>query len=170
MYHANRAGGGVPLALMLSLCMPALEAVAGEDTAAPAGNTTIFDRPDDAELLRAYQSDHSNQKVQRQSAVGRLEQVRSSDRERGEIGGKPAGHHRPDYGFGQNHRSRMGEGFKRTEDHHVRSETLERSDGQRATGRRWQRTTDHQRAESGANNGRQPALTRWRLQPRSGPL
>jgi hypothetical protein len=64
MYHANRAGGGVPLALMLSLCMPALEAVAGEDTAAPAGNTTIFDRPDDAELLRAYQSDHSNQKVQ----------------------------------------------------------------------------------------------------------
>ena len=64
MYHANRAGGGVPLALMLSLCMPALEAVAGEDTAAPAGNTTVFDRPDDAELLRAYQSDRSNQKVQ----------------------------------------------------------------------------------------------------------
>jgi hypothetical protein len=64
MYHTNRPGGWVPLAALLSLCTPALEAVAAEDTAVPARNTTVLDLPDDAELFAAYQSDRSNQKVQ----------------------------------------------------------------------------------------------------------
>jgi hypothetical protein len=64
MYHTNRAGRGVTLAVLLTLCPPALEAVAGQDTAVPARNTSVFDLPNDAELFAAYQSDHSNQKVQ----------------------------------------------------------------------------------------------------------
>jgi hypothetical protein len=64
MYHTNRAGRGVTLAVLLTLCPPALEAVAGQDTAVPARNTSVFDVPNDAELFAAYQSDHSNQKVQ----------------------------------------------------------------------------------------------------------
>jgi hypothetical protein len=64
MYHAKRSGGRVTLIVLLSLGTPALEAVAGPDTANPARNSTVLDVPDDAELLPAYQSDRSNQKVQ----------------------------------------------------------------------------------------------------------
>ena len=56
MYHTNRAGGWVALALLLSLCTPAPEAVAGENTALHARNTTVLDVPDDAELFAAYQA------------------------------------------------------------------------------------------------------------------
>jgi hypothetical protein len=62
--HTNRAGGWVAFAVLLSLCTPTLEAVAGEDTAVPARNTAVLDVPNDAELFAAYQSDRSNQKVQ----------------------------------------------------------------------------------------------------------
>ena len=64
MYHTKLAGRGVTLAVLLTLCPPALEAVAGQDTAVPAPKTTAFDFPNDAELFAAYQSDRSNQKVQ----------------------------------------------------------------------------------------------------------
>jgi hypothetical protein len=64
MNHTNRVGGWVAFAVVLSLCTPALEAVAGEDTAVPARNTAVLDVPNDAELFAAYQSDRSNQKVQ----------------------------------------------------------------------------------------------------------
>ena len=64
MYHTNRGLAWVPLAVLLSLWTPVNEAVAGEDTAAPARNTTVLDVPDDAELHAAYQSDRLNQKVQ----------------------------------------------------------------------------------------------------------
>jgi hypothetical protein len=64
MDHANRIGGRVTLVVLLSLCTPALGAVAGQDTALPARNMTVLDVPDDAELFAAYQSDRSNQKVQ----------------------------------------------------------------------------------------------------------
>ncbi len=64
MYYTDRAGGCVALALLLSLGAPGPEAVAGENTALHARNTTVLDVPDDAELFAAYQADRSNQKVQ----------------------------------------------------------------------------------------------------------
>ena len=54
----------MPLAMLLSLCTPVLEAATGEDTAKPALNTTVLDVPNDAELFAAYHSDRSNQRVQ----------------------------------------------------------------------------------------------------------
>jgi hypothetical protein len=64
MYHTTRAAGWVPLAVLFSLCTPALEAATGDNSVVPARNTTVIDVPDDAMLFAAYQSDHSNQKVQ----------------------------------------------------------------------------------------------------------
>jgi hypothetical protein len=64
MCHTNRAGGWVPLAVLLSLYMPVHEAVAGEDTAVPVRTMNVLDVPDDAELLAAYKGDCANQKVQ----------------------------------------------------------------------------------------------------------
>jgi hypothetical protein len=64
MCHTNRAGGWVPLAVLLSLYMPVHEAVAGEDTAVPVRTMNVLDVPDDAELFAAYNGDRSNQKLQ----------------------------------------------------------------------------------------------------------
>ena len=64
MYYTNRAGGWVAFAVLLSLGALAPEAVADENTALHARNTTVLDVPDDAELFAAYQTDRSNQKVQ----------------------------------------------------------------------------------------------------------
>ena len=59
-----RAGRWLPLAILLSICTPAVEAVAGADTAVSDQSTAVLDLPGDAELLAAYQGDRSNQKVQ----------------------------------------------------------------------------------------------------------
>ncbi len=64
MFHIDRAGSWVPLAVFLSLCTPAREVTAGEDNAVPGRNTTVFDVPGNAELFAAYQSDQANQKLQ----------------------------------------------------------------------------------------------------------
>ena len=64
MYQTNRAGSLVRFAVLLSLCTLGRETVAGERTALPAGNTTVLAGPDDDELVAAYQSDRSNQKLQ----------------------------------------------------------------------------------------------------------
>jgi hypothetical protein len=64
MNHTNRVGSWVPIAALLSLCTPAPGASAGERTAVLARNKTFLDAPEDAELLAAYQSDRSNQKLQ----------------------------------------------------------------------------------------------------------
>ena len=64
MYHTNRAGGWVPLAVLLLLCTSAHQAVAGEVTAMPTQIISVLDVPDDAELFAAYNGDRSNQKVQ----------------------------------------------------------------------------------------------------------
>jgi hypothetical protein len=64
MSYTNRTGSWVTWAVLLSLCMPVHQAVAGEDLAVPARTTSVLDVPDDSELYAAYQGDHSNQKVQ----------------------------------------------------------------------------------------------------------
>ncbi len=64
MYHTNRTGVWIPLAMLLFLSTPALEAVAGEGTAVPARHANVLDLPDVADLFAAYQHDHANQKVQ----------------------------------------------------------------------------------------------------------
>ena len=64
MYHNNRAGGWVLLAVLLSLCAPVHTTVAGENTDVPGRIAGVLDVPDDAELLAAYKGDRANQKVQ----------------------------------------------------------------------------------------------------------
>jgi hypothetical protein len=54
----------VAIAILIALCSPAGETIAGEDKAVPAQNATGLDQPGDAELSAAYQRDRSNQKVQ----------------------------------------------------------------------------------------------------------
>jgi hypothetical protein len=64
MYHIDRAGGWVAIAVLLSFGAPALKAVADENTALHTRHTSVLAVPDDAELFAAYQTDRSNQKVQ----------------------------------------------------------------------------------------------------------
>jgi hypothetical protein len=64
MYHSNWTRILVTPVALLSLCAPAMGAVADQDTAVPTRDATVLDVPRDAELLAAYKRDLANQKVQ----------------------------------------------------------------------------------------------------------
>src|ERR1700722_5823899 len=64
MFHTNWARDAVRLAVMLTFLTSVRDAIAGERTTEPARTSAVFAAPADAELLAAYQSDRSNQKVQ----------------------------------------------------------------------------------------------------------
>jgi hypothetical protein len=64
MDHTKRDGGWLPFVVLVSLCTPVHQAVAGEGGAVPARIISVLDVPNDSELLAAYKGDRSNQKVQ----------------------------------------------------------------------------------------------------------